>query len=319
MTDSPTSLYTAWFDILPGFFRAMLPPGGAGVASPATGSAEQTSLPFPADQVAKALNAMNGILPQIYQSYLPLLAQGGLSAEPLKAFANAGTETFNRLRESLAFPGSAWPDLQAWNGFTQFAQPWNLWLASLVTGEHPHGQGPHPLRVGMERTFGGLGEAFGLGPMRELDQAWREMFSAGVAKERAQLEYLALVGEAWNEGTQRLLHELNAMGARGERIESLLAFIRLWAKTVDGAMHEAMQSERGLAVTAKVMRAATRHRQQLQKAVGLASESLHMPTRADVDEAYREIQELKRELRRLKKSLPPAVQEKITRVKESEA
>lgn len=319
MNDTPASLYTTWFETLPGFFRAMLPPDSANAPSPATASDQQTSPPFPADQVGKALNAMNGILPQLYQSYLPLLAQGGFSAEALKGFANAGTDTFKRLREALAMPGSALPDLQAWNGYAQLAQPWNLWLSSLTAGEHPDGQGPHLLQVGMDRTFGGLSDAFGLGPMRQLDQAWREMFSAGIAKQRAQLEYLAVVTEAWNEGTQRLVQELSAMGKRGERIESLLAFIRLWAKAVDGAMHEAMQSERGLAATTKVMRAATSYRQQLQKAVGLASESLHMPTRADVDEAYREIQELKRELRRIKKSLPPAVQQKTKRVKESKA
>ena len=109
------------------------------------------------------------------------------------------------------------------------------------------------------------------------------------------------------------------MGARGEPVESLLVLIRLWANAVDAPMHATMQSERGLAVTAKAVRAATEHRQRLQKAVALASEALHVPTRADVDEAYREIQELKRELRRLKKALPPSVLKKLTPARESEA
>ena len=328
MTETQTSLYNLWFETLPGFFRAMMPPGAVVTgASQDTGNAEPASaLPFPADQIAKALGAMNGTLPQLYQAYLPLLAQGGLTTEPLQALVNAATGNFNRLREALSVSGSTWPDLQQWNGMTQLARPWNLWTGALMAGEHPHANTPLPLQVGMERTFGGLAEAFGLGPMRQVDEAWREMLSAAFAKQRAQLEYLLVVGEAWNKGTERLLHELNELGARGERIESLLAFIRLWAKTVDAAMHEAMQSERGLAATTKVMRAAMRHSQQLQKAVGLASEALHMPTRADVDEAYREIQELKREVRRLKKSLQPAVPakesarvKKSARVKESKA
>ena len=96
--------------------------------------------------------------------------------------------------------------------------------------------------------------------------------------------------------------------ARGERVESLLELVRHWAKAIDRAMHEAMQSERGLQATARVVRAATEHRQQLQTAVGLVSEALHIPTRAELDEAYREIQELKRELRRLKKSARGATQ-----------
>jgi hypothetical protein len=105
-------------------------------------------------------------------------------------------------------------------------------------------------------------------------------------------------------GTEDLLKELQAKGARGERVESLLAFIRLWVKSIDGPMHDAMQGERGLEATAKVLRASTQHRLQLQKAVGIASEALNVPSRAEVDEAFREIQELKRELRRLKRGAP---------------
>ena len=36
--------------------------------------------------------------------------------------------------------------------------------------------------------------------------------------------------------------------------------------------------------------------------MAIASEALNVPTRAEVDDAYREIQELKRELRRMRKS-----------------
>ena len=38
-----------------------------------------------------------------------------------------------------------------------------------------------------------------------------------------------------------------------------------------------------------------------------------------MDDAFREIQELKRELRRLKKALPVATQKKLTRAKEHQA
>ena len=109
------------------------------------------------------------------------------------------------------------------------------------------------------------------------------------------------------------------MGARGERVESLLDFIRLWAKAVDAPLHEIMQGAHGLDVTAKVIRASSQHREQLQKTIAIASEALHIPTRKDMDDAFREIQELKRELRRLKKALPPAAQKKLIQAKEHEA
>jgi len=140
--------------------------------------------------------------------------------------------------------------------------------------------------------------------MRELNRALREMLAAGAAKQQATAEYLGVVAGACVKGSEDLLTELQAMGARGERVESLLAFIRLWVKSIDGPMHDAMQGERGLEATAKVLRASTEHRLQMQKAVGIVSEALNIPTRGEVDDAFREIQELKRELRRLKHGAP---------------
>jgi hypothetical protein len=279
MTDTPSSLYTAWLDALPAMFRALLPAGGTVAAVPQSGETAQPPLPFPADQVGNAMNVVEGLLTQLYQAWLPLLAKGELSAEPLQAIANAGTGLFKELLGTMARPLEAWP------------------------GAATNTAGSHPLLVGFERSFGGLGDAFGLRPMRDLEEALRAMAVASLDKQRAQVEYLALVAQGFNQGTQGLLQELAAMGARGERIESLLVFIRQWARSIDGPMHDTMQSPEGLAVTAKVIRASTQHRLQLQKAIGLASDALQVPTRADIDEAYREIQELKREMRRLKKSL----------------
>jgi class III poly(R)-hydroxyalkanoic acid synthase PhaE subunit len=315
MTDSPTSLYSAWLGTLPEVFRAMVPAGGA-PASPSAAAATAAPAPFPADQIAGAMGALEGILTQLYQGYLPLLAKGGLTADALNALAQAATDAMNRALATLASPLAAMPALG------ELAPPFQP-IASLVQGLLPGSPakwaGTGQLQLGIERTFGGLAEAFGLGPMRELRQAGKEMALASATKQRAQAEYLALVAQAFATGTQGLVQELQAMGARGERVESLLAFIRLWAKAVDAPLHETMQGEAGLKVSAEVIRASTRHRQQVQKAIGLASEALHMPTRSDMDAAFKEIQELKRELRKLKKALPAAAQKKLLNAKEPHA
>jgi len=89
---------------------------------------------------------------------------------------------------------------------------------------------PSQLQLGIERTFGGLGDAFGLRPMRDLEEAWRDMMAASAAKQCAQWELPRDRRRGLQQGHARLVRELQAMGARGERVESLLAFIRLWAK-----------------------------------------------------------------------------------------
>jgi class III poly(R)-hydroxyalkanoic acid synthase PhaE subunit len=282
MTNAQESLYEFWLKTIAGFFGAMMPvsPMVPGVSSPSGRADVPSQLPFPVDQVARALQLMNTTLGQVYQAYLPLLQRDALTTEALQAIAG---------------PVSG------------------AWVRALAGASDDPGVAlGNPLLTEMERTLGALADALGLGPTRQLNDAWREVMAAAVAKQGAQAEYLAIVLEAWRNGTQRLLAQLAAIGAGGERIDSLLTLIRLWARAVDGAMHETLQSEQGLEATARVVRASVRHRHQLQKAVGLASEAFNMPTRAEVDQAYREIQELKRELRRLKKAAQPAAQSRET-------
>jgi hypothetical protein len=333
MTDNLTSLYSSWFNAVPQAFRAMVP--ATGVSAPAASNgveADTAALPFPSDQIGKALGMLDGMLKQLFESYLPLLSNGGMTAEPLQALAKSAVEAFNGLLASLPNPDAnsdagapmlaSLANVPGMSSMAEAMQP----LTALMKGFMPAMPnlqsslpGANQLQLGIERTFGGLGDAFGLRPMRDLDQAWREMLLASAAKQRAQVEYLALVAKAFSTGTQDLVKELQAMGARGERVESLLAFIRLWAKSIDAPLHETMQGEPGLAVTAKVIRASSKYRQQLQTAVGLASEALHVPTRADMDDAYREIQELKREMRQLKRALPVAAQRKMISAKGKDA
>lgn len=306
MNDPSTSLYTDWLAALPKAFQALVPGATASAAAPAASAFANPAMPFPADQIGKAIEGLDGILTQLYQGYLPLLANGELSAKPLQALADSATTAFETLLATLTAPGATLPALPALPD----------WAKGLMPSA---GAGSAQLQLGIERTFGGLGDAFGLRPSRDLEQALREMLAASAAKQRAQAEYLALVAKAWSTGTKGLVKELQALGARGERVESLLAFIRLWAKAIDAPLHETMQGERGLEITAKVIRASTQHRRQVQKAVGLVSEALNMPTRADMDDAFREIQELKRELRRLKKPAPPVAAKKPTAARRTRA
>ena len=52
-----------------------------------------------------------------------------------------------------------------------------------------------------------------------------------------------------------------------------------------------------------MIRAGTRYREASHRLVAIASEAINVPTRVEVDEAYRHIQELKREVRRLRRSV----------------
>jgi hypothetical protein len=70
------------------------------------------------------------------------------------------------------------------------------------------------------------------------------------------------------------------------------------------AVHDVLQSEQGLAATAALSRAGITRRRKLQHMAGIAADALDMATRRDLDDAFREIQELKRQLRARQQPVP---------------
>jgi hypothetical protein len=126
--------------------------------------------------------------------------------------------------------------------------------------------------------------------------------TAEADRRAAQAAYLGILSKAWALGVQGLLEKLETMRDKGERVTSFLELVSLWIREIDQAGHVAMQSEAGLAATAAAVRATNRQRAELQRLVALVSLALNVPTRAEVDDGFREIQELKREIRRLKRN-----------------
>jgi hypothetical protein len=247
------------------------------------------------------LAATESALTDLYFGWLPRFAEGQMAAEPLKVLNDIAATSLEPLLSALKDPSEAMSRLSAWPGL-QIVQSWAALMQPVARDGHPTAFGS--LELGLARTYGGVGEALGLGPMLELNEAFRALIAAALAKQQATTEYLGVVADACAQGTHEFMKELQAMGERGDRVESLLAFIRLWVRSIDGPMHDAMQSRRGLDATAKMLRSSTEHTLLWQKALGIVSEALHVPTRHEVDAAFREIQELKRELRRLKHGAP---------------
>jgi hypothetical protein len=163
---------------------------------------------------------------------------------------------------------------------------------------------PENYLTGIDRTFGGLFDALGFGPMRKLQAGWQDLAAAALAQNESRATYAVLVQGAFAAGLERLMTRLAQMADGGERVDSVLALLRLWAVSTEQAVHEVLQSEQGLAATAALARASVTHRRKLQHVAGIVADSLDMATRRELDEAFREILDLKRELRALRSSAP---------------
>ncbi|MDM0052532.1 poly(R)-hydroxyalkanoic acid synthase subunit PhaE [Variovorax sp. J22R115] len=288
-TQASEPLYGWWLNLIPTLF-------GAGSPMPSPPADETGPLPFPLPQVSQALAMMQQLMGPMFQGYFQSLLAHPKPEEAFIAFQALMQGQLQKLAEGLSSTS------QALSSGGTSAAGWNLMGQPMAM----FGQALQPLSLNLERAYGGLADAFGLAPSRELQAAGRAMATAALAKKQAQAEYLSLIVAALAKGSEGLMSRLADMGQKGETVDSLLGLVRLWSRSADEAMHAAMQSPKALEAAAKLVRASTQSRQQQQRIVAIASEALNVPTRAEVDDAYREIQELKREMRRLRKSIGAA-------------
>ena len=159
-----------------------------------------------------------------------------------------------------------------------------------------------PWMAAAERVYGPLADAFGLRPARAAFDTWREIAAAQLDECLANAQVVGVVAAGAFDGTRCLTQRLDGMRSDGETISSPTALLRVGLGEFDSAMHAAMLSDTGLVATAASVRATSRRRSGWQKLSALGAEALGQPTRVEVDEAFREIQQLKREVRELKRA-----------------
>lgn len=305
--------YDFWLGLISQFLS---PIGGASPAG--TTSSVPEGLPYPVDQIAKSavmtqqfLQGMSQLLEPALKAGLPdLLTQW---AKPLAAFASSqSTDAAKPESNSLFAPWLAYlsntsaalpmasaftPGASAILGQSPLQSMNQAWvdIASRFTGTSPA-----QIDASFDRAYGALSDGVGMGPARKVYAAWRDVISATLAQQDARNHYVHLLQEAYARGYQRLLMALAAKGEAGERVDSVLALIRMWTLNTEQAVHETMQSEPGMSATAALIRSDLAYRKRMQLMAGVMADQFDMASRHELDEAFREIQALKRELRAMR-------------------
>ena len=287
--------YNFWLGLIPQFlgqFGGAVPGVGPGAVAGKDAAAETrgtapsfAAFMFPADQIAKAAATTQESLQAMSRSIAPLIQAGGASgllgqwATMMPPFAFVKPDASAPPATSMFLPWQA------------MSQSW-VDMASQMTGATPA-----QLSAVFDRTYGALSDALGLSPVRKLQAAWQDLVAAALAQQEARTKYALLVQGAFAQGLQRLMSGLAAKASSGERIDSVLALLRLWAMKTEEVVHETLQSDAGLAATTALTRSSLTYRRKTQQVASIVGEALDMATRRELDEAYREIQALKRELR----------------------
>lgn len=79
--------------------------------------------------------------------------------------------------------------------------------------------------------------------------------------------------------------------------------MRLWTETADASLEKVFRSEHYVNIQGRLFDAAMNYRLREQEVVELVLKTGYVPTRSEVDEAHRNIYELRKEVKALKKAL----------------
>lgn len=198
--------------------------------------------------------------------------------------------------------------LEEWQ---KLGQPWaeSLRRAPWHFGQAAMGDGSALIQLtnlywdSYERTFGRLLESPSLGHTREQNERLLKGFDAWLDFRRASLRYQVVLGEAWAHAFEQLMRKLVSLAEAGETVDSLRQLLSLWTDTMDEAFLDVFRSEEYIRIQGQLVNKAMAYRIQEREIVEAFLKTSHIPSRSELDEAYRSIYELRKEVKELRKAL----------------
>lgn len=138
---------------------------------------------------------------------------------------------------------------------------------------------------------------------RKLLQGFEAWYAFVTTEQKLQMLRL----KAWNEIAMRVSRRLGDFSQTGETITTSRDWLLLWIDVGDEVLIDMYRSDDYLKIQRELMTATMSYKKWLQEFGGLILEAYGCPTRAELDDAYRSIHELRREVRSLRKELRPLV------------
>lgn len=180
--------------------------------------------------------------------------------------------------------------------------PWNLGQAS--TG---NGSALMELQKlywdAYESTFGRMLESPTLGLTREMNEDILKGFDSWLDYRRASFEYHVALGETWTHAFEEFMRRLVTLAEQGDTVPSVKTLLLLWVEIVDQVFTDVFRSDEYIRIQGRLVNTATAYRLREREIVDACLKASHFASRSELDEAYRRIYDLRKEMKDLKKSL----------------
>ncbi|HTL61384.1 MAG TPA: class III poly(R)-hydroxyalkanoic acid synthase subunit PhaE [Nitrospira sp.] len=195
--------------------------------------------------------------------------------------------------------------LEEWQ---KLSQPWTeSWRrASWHFGQAATGDGSALIKLtnlywdAYERTFGRLMESPSLGHTRELNEQLLKGFDSWLDFRRASFEYQVVMSETWCRSFERFIGRMASLVEAGKPVQDVRQLLFLWLDVVDENFLAVFRSDEYIRMQGHLMNTAMTYRIHERDIVEAFLKISHVPSRSELDEAYRRIYELRKEVKELK-------------------
>jgi polyhydroxyalkanoate synthase subunit PhaE len=197
---------------------------------------------------------------------------------------------------------------EQWRGFVQpWAEPvrrapWHFGQASTGNGSALI-EFAHLYWDAYEGTFGRLLESPSLGHTREMNEDLLKGFDAWLDYRRASFEYQVTLGGTWIHAFEEIMRQLVAQAEKGETVPGVRKLLFLWVDVVDHTFTEVFRSEEYIRLQGQLVNAAAAYRLREREIADAFLKASHLPSRSELDEGYRRIYELRKEVKELRKAV----------------
>lgn len=196
---------------------------------------------------------------------------------------------------------------EQWKGLIQ---PWaeSLRQAPWHFGQASTGNGsalmelPNLYWDAYQSTFGRLLESPSLGLTRELNADMLKGFDAWLDYRRASFEYQVTLGETWIHAFEEFMRQLVAQAEKGDTVPTVKKLLFLWIGVVDEVFTKVFRTEEYIRIQGRLVNTATAYRLREREIVDAFLKTSHLASRSELDEAYRRIYELRKDVKELKKA-----------------
>jgi len=159
------------------------------------------------------------------------------------------------------------------------------------------------LEAERELAFEELAEIPRVGFHREEIAKLLKAFDAFVDMHRASTKYRVRLAEAMSTAVERTMTRLTDLAKEGKSINSVRELNRLWLDVADQVFTEMYSSKDYIDLQRELSGSGLKYRIEQQKVIEMVLVALHIPTRSELDDTYRTIYELRKEVKSLKKAL----------------